>query len=204
MDFNLKRTAQITGLLLLSAAVTQIIYTALYASGGAVPRRLLWGTEAILFVMMAAFAGSALARTSKRHLAWSAITAAAILNVIQVGIGLTQFGPFFEAAGEVEALAPAAGSVVALSFMVYNAAKILLALALIDFGLGRRGSGSVWSGWICVLLGLTALVSNVASMAAGRDVFGGIPIAGGSGVVATVLLGLTLLTWPDQADRARS
>lgn len=194
MEFDLKRTAQITGLLLLVAAVTQAIYTALYVAEADVPRQLLWGTEGFLFVLMAAFAGSAMAQDDRHHLAWSAIAAASVLNVVQVGIGLTQFGPFFEASDAVEGLAPAAMSVVALSFMIYNAAKVLLALALIVFGMARLNAGSKLLGGASALIGLVALVTNTASMAAGRDVFGEhLPLAGGSGVLATVLLALCLL-----------
>lgn len=194
MEFDLKRTAQITGLLLLVAAVTQAIYTALYVAEADVPRQLLWGTEGFLFVLMTAFAGSAMAQDDRHHLAWSAIAAASVLNVVQVGIGLTQFGPFFEASDAVEGLAPAAMSVVALSFMIYNAAKVLLALALIVFGMARLNAGSKLLGGASALIGLVALVTNTASMAAGRDVFGEhLPLAGGSGVLATVLLALCLL-----------
>jgi len=194
MEFTLKRTAQITGILLLLAAVTQSIYTALYLSAADVPRQLLWGTEGLLFVLLAAFAGSAMMQADRHHLAWSAITAAAILNVVQVGVGLTMFGPFFEASGEVEALAPAARSVVAFSFMVYNAAKVLLALALIVFGIAKLNAGSTPLGGASAAVGLVALVANAASMAAGRNVFGELPVAGASGVLATVLLALCLLT----------
>ncbi len=200
MEFDFKRTAQITGILLLVAAVTQAIYTALYMSEADVPRQLLWGTEGFLFVMMAAFAGSALVQTNRHHLAWSAITAASVLNVVQVGVGLTMFGPFFEAAGNLEALTPAARSVVAFSFMVYNGAKILLALALIVFGMARLSAGSQLMGGLSAAVGLVALVSNTASMAAGRDVFGDLPLAGGSGVLATILLGLCLLNLQDKAE----
>ncbi len=196
MEFDLKRTALITGALLILAAITQSIYTALYVSEAEVPRQLLWGTEGLLFVLLAAFAGSGMAQSPTQSLAWSAITAAAILNVVQVSIGLAQFGPFFEAAGTVEGLAPAAGSVVALSFMIYNAAKILLALALIVLGLAKREAGSGLIGSVSVLVGAIALVANAASMAAGRDVFGELPLAGGSGVLATLLLGVCLLTLP--------
>ncbi len=202
MQLTLQRTVQITGLLLFLAAVTQAIYTALYVSEAEVPRQLLWGTEGFLFVMMAAFAGSALVQVDRQQLAWSAITAAAVLNVVQVGVGLTMFGPFIEAAGELEALAPAAGAVVAFSFMVYNAAKVLLALALIVFGWSRRLTGSQLLGGASVAVGVVALVSNTASMAAGRDVFGELPLAGGSGVIATVLLAVCLLTLPDTAAEA--
>ncbi|MFT4872717.1 thiamine biosynthesis protein ThiC [Congregibacter sp.] len=197
MDFTFKRSAQITGLLLLLAAVTQAIYTALYVSEADVPRQLLWGTEGFLFVMLAAFAGSAMVQTDRQHLAWSAITAAAVLNVVQVSIGLTMFGPFFEASGDVEGLAPAAKAVVAFSFMVYNAAKVLLALALIVFGLTGLKAGSRLLGGASALVGIVALLSNTASMAAGRDIFGDLPLAGASGVLATALLALCLLTLPD-------
>ena len=202
LNFQFRRTAQITGLMLLLAAATQAIYTALYISEANVPRQFLWGTEGLLFVLMAAFAGSALAQADRQHLAWSAITAAAVLNVVQVGIGLTMFGPFFEAAGQVEGLMPAARAVVAFSFMVYNAAKVLLALALIAFALERLNAGSKLLGGAGAVLGLVALVSNTASMAAGRDVFGELPLAGASGVLATVLLGLCLLSLPEVSEES--
>jgi hypothetical protein len=203
MEFTLKRTAQLVAGLLLLAALTQAVYTALYLAEANVPRQLLWGTEGLLFVLLAALAGSALAQAGRLHLAWSAIMAAAVLNVVQVGVGLTLFGPFFEAAGEAEALAPAAGAVVAFSFMVYNAAKVLLALALIVFGADRLVAGSRLLGGASVAVGIVALVSNAASMAAGRDVFGELPLAGGSGVLATVLLAVCLLALDDDVVEAR-
>lgn len=193
MEFTFKRNAQITAVLLLIAAITQAIYTALYASGADVPRQLLWGAESILFTLLAAFAGAALVQTRRHQLAWAAITAAAVLNVVQVGVGLTMFGPFFEAAANVEGVAPAARAVVAFSFMVYNAAKVLLALGLLVIGLEIIGAGSVLLGRASAATGVVALVSNSASMAAGRDVFGDLPLAGASGVLATVLLAVCLL-----------
>jgi len=196
MENTFDRTVKYTAILLALAAVTQSIYTALYVSEAEVPRQLLWGTEAILFTLMAAVAGSALVQTKRYHLAWSAITAAAVLNVVQVGVGLTMFGPFFEAAGEVEAFAPAAGAVVAFSFMVYNAAKVLLAIALIVLGLARLRAGSKALGGVSALVGIVAFISNALSMAMGRDFSGELPIAGGSGVLATVLLAVCLFTLP--------
>ncbi len=193
MQLTLQRTTQITGVLLLIAVVTQVIYTAFSVSGAEVPRQLLWGIEGLLFLLLAAFAGSALVQADRLQLAWSAITVAAILNVVQVSVGLTMFVPFYAAAGEVEALAPVASAVVALSFMVYNAAKVLLALALTVFGLASRRAGSQLLGGVSVVVGIVAMVSNAASMAAGRNVFGELPLAGGSGVLATVLLAVCLL-----------
>ncbi len=192
MDFTFKRTAQITAALLLIAAVTQAVYTALYVAEADVPRQLLWGSESVLFVLMAAFAGSAMVQTNKLHLGWAAIAMASVLNVIQVGIGLTQFGPFFEAAGNVEGLEPAAMSVVAYSFMVYNGAKALLALAAIVFGMAALKAGSKALGGVTALVGAVAFIANNLSMAMGRDFSGELPIAGGSGVLATILLALVL------------
>jgi hypothetical protein len=77
---------------------------------------MFMGPEGILFALPATFAGSALAQIQKQSLALPAIFSAAVLNVVQVGVGLTQFGPLREASLEVEGLSPAAGSVVAFSF----------------------------------------------------------------------------------------
>ncbi|MEM9396526.1 MAG: thiamine biosynthesis protein ThiC [Pseudomonadota bacterium] len=206
MEFTLRRNAQLTAVLLFTASITQIVYTALYVAEANVPRQFLWGTESLLFVLMAAVAGAALSQTERHHLAWAAIAAASVLNVVQVGVGLTMFGPFYEAAGELEAVTPAAKAVVAFSFHSYNAAKILLALALIVFALAGRaamaqsaaasGGPKVLSG-LGLLVGLIAFVSNTASMAAGRDVFGELPLAGGSGVLSAILLGVILLSVTD-------
>lgn len=200
MELTFNRTVQVTGLLLLLVAVTQATYTAFSLLDAQVPRQFLWGTECLLFVLLAAFAGSAMVQAERQQLAWSAITAAAVLNVIQVSIGLSMFGPFFEAAGAIEGLTVAARSVVAFSFIVYNAAKVLLALALIVFGLARLAGGSKLLGGASALIGFVALVSNTASMTVGRNVFGDLRLAGASGVLATVLLAICLLTLSDKAD----
>jgi hypothetical protein len=193
MEFTQQRTITITAVLLLIAAVTQAIYTALYLTMPEISRAPLWGIEGFLFVMLAACAGSALAQAKRLHLGWSAIAAAAVLNVVQVGVGLTMFGPFGDAAGADPAFAPLIGAVVAFSFMVYNAAKVLLALAAIVFGSARMSAGSKVLGGLTALVGVVALVSNALSMALGRDFSGELPIAGGTGVLATLLLALCLL-----------
>lgn len=193
MQFTFQRTATITAALLLAAAITQAIYTALYLAMPDVPRGFLWGTEGFLFVLLAAFAGSALVQAKQLHLGWSAIAMAAVLNVVQVGVGLTMFGPFGEAAGADPAFAPLIGAVVAFSFMVYNAAKVLLGLAAIVFGLARMNAGGKALGGLTAVVGAVALVANTLSMALGRDFSGELPLAGGSGVLATLLLALCLL-----------
>ncbi len=192
MQFTLKRTVQITAALLILAAVTQALYTALYIAEADIPRQWLWGLEGLLFVLLAAFAGSAMADSKRFSLGFSAILAAAILNVVQVGVGLTMFGPFRDAATAVEGTAPAASGIVAFSFMVYNAAKILLGLAAMVFGMAKMIAGAKALGGLTAAIGVVALVTNTFSMAMGRSVFGELPLAGGSGVLATLLLALCL------------
>ncbi len=192
MEFTLKRTVQVLVFLIFAAAVSQPLYTALYLGAPDVDRGWLWGLEALIFVLMAAFAGSALAQSKRYSLGFSAIAMSAVLNVVQVGVGLTMFGPFREASQASEALAPAAGAVVAFSFMVYNAAKILLGLAALVFGMAKMNEGAKVLGGITVAIGAVAMIANTLSMALGRGFSGDLPLAGGSGVLATVLLALCL------------
>lgn len=123
---------------------------------------------------------------------FAAITAAAVLNVVQVCVGLTMFGPFREVATADPTFAPAAGAVVGFSFMVYNAAKTLLGFAAVIFGLARLKAGSKVLGGAAVAIGAIAMLSNAIVMIAGIDGFFPRPVAGGTGVVATLLLGLCL------------
>ena len=129
MELTQSRTVKTIALLLLLATITQPIYTALYLGAPEVDRQFLWRFEGLLFVMMAAFAGSALVMAKRYTLGFSAIAFSAVLNVVQVGVGLTQFGPFRDAAEANPELGGVAFSVVAFSFFGYNAAKILLGLA---------------------------------------------------------------------------
>ena len=194
MEFTQRQNTQALSALLFVTVVTQAIYTALFVSGSDIPRAWLWGLEGILFVLVAAIAGSALVKARKYTLGFSAIFASGILNLVQVGVGLTQFGPFREAAQGVEAVAPAAGAVVAFSFFVYNAAKILLGIAAVVFGTAisqtDTQSGFKWLGRLTVLLGFVAIATNAFVMMFGR--IQAIP-SGATGVVATLLLAVCLL-----------
>jgi hypothetical protein len=194
MEFTNTRIAQITAYLLLTVAVTQAAYTALYIAKISGPRELLWGLEGLLFTILAAFAGAAMVQAKHHHLGWSAIAVSAVLNVVQVSVGLTMFGPFREVAGEVEALAPAAGAVVALSFMIYYAAKLLLGLAAIVFGMAKLNAGSKALGGLTALVGVVAVVANAMLIVFGRDGLLPSSVAGGSGVVATLLLALCVIS----------
>lgn len=194
MELTQNRTVKIVAALLLLAAISQPIYTALYIGAPEIDRQFLWGLEGLLFVLMAAFAGSALVMAKRYTLGFSAIAFASVLNVVQVGVGLTQFGPFREAAEANPELGGVAFSVVALSFFGYNAAKILLGLAAVVFGMTKMGKGSKALGGLTVLVGAVAFVANTLVMMFGLDGFLPSPVAGGSGVLATLLLAICLFS----------
>jgi len=190
MEFSKNQNIRILATLLILIVISQAIYTALYVAAKDVPRLWLWGIEGLLFVIIMAIAGSALVQAKQYTLGFSAIFASAILNLIQVGIGLTQFVPFREVATNVEAIAPAASSVVALSFFIYNAAKILLGIGALVFGSAISQNGSKLLGRITMLAGVAAIVTNAIVMMFGR--MQAIP-SGAIGVVATLLLAICLL-----------
>lgn len=192
MEFSHKRTVQITSYLLLALAITQALYTILYIADVSVPRQLLWGLEGFLFTILTAFAGAAMVQAKSYQVGWAAIAFSAVLNVVQVSIGLTMFGPFREAAGQLELLGPLAGSVVALSFMLYNAAKLLLGFAALIFGIAKLHAGAKALGGLTAVVGVVAIFANVILVVFGRDAFLPPVIAGGSGVFATLLLALCL------------
>lgn len=198
MDLTQSRTVKIIAILLLLAAVTQPIYTALYLGAPEFDRQFLWGLEGLIFVLLAAFSGSALVMAKRYTLGFSAIAFSAVLNVVQVGVGYTQFGPFREAAEANPDLSGVAFSVVAFSFFGYNAAKILLGLAAVVFGMAKMKAGGKALGGATVLVGAVALVANTLVMMFGLN--GGVPspIAGGSGVLATLLLAICLFGVSDQ------
>ena len=199
MELTQSRTVKIIAILLLLAAISQPIYTALYLGAPEVDRSLIWGIEGFIFVVLAAFAGSALVMAKRYTLGFSAIAFSAALNVIQVGVGVTQFGPFREAAIAVSDLEGVASSVVEFSFFGYNAAKILLGLAAIVFGMAKLKQGGKLLGGLTVLFGAAAFVANSIIVVVSRDGFLPSPVAGGTGVVATLLLALCLFSVADDS-----
>jgi len=194
MEFTEKRTIKIVAILLLLAAISQPIYTALYLKAPEVDRQILWGLEGLLFVLLATFAGSAMVMAKRYALGFSAIAFSAVLNVMQVGVGLTQFGPFREAATANPELGGVAFSVVAFSFFSYNAAKILLGLAAVVFGMAKMNGGNKALGGATALVGAVAFVTNTLVMMFGLKGFLPSQIAGGSGVLATLLLAMCLFS----------
>ncbi len=194
MNFTNIRTIQITAYLLLALVVSQTLFTILYVAEINFSRQLFWGLEGLLFTILAAFAGAAMVQSKDYQVGWSAIAFSAVLNVVQVSIGLTMFGPFREVSSQLDALGPATGAVVALSFMIYYAAKLLLGFAALIFGIAKMTEGSRTLGGLTALVGVVAMLANAILIAFGPDAFLPSPVAGGSGVLATLLLALCLMS----------
>lgn len=197
MELTWKRAASYTAILLIAVAVTQAAYTVLYVAAPEMDRLFLWRIEATLFIVLSAVAGAAFVKAKSLTLGWSAIFVSAILNFVQVGVGLVMFGPFREAAEAAESAAPMAGSIVAFSFFIYNGAKALLGLAAIVFGMAKLNAGGKALGGLTAFVGVVAFVSNIVVMAFGLSTSitgGGLMPSGASGVLATVLLAVCLLS----------
>ena len=194
MEFTHKRTTLITASLLLALAITQAIFTALYSAEISFSRQYAWGLEAVVFTLLVAFAGSAMVQAKNAQLGWSAITFSAILNIVQVSIGLTLFSTFGKVAGAVEGAQPLIGGVVSLSFMIYYAAKLLLGLAALVFGLSFLAKGGKAIGGLTALAGGVAMLANSILITFGRNGFLPSAVAGASGMIATLLLAICLIS----------
>ncbi|MEM7457826.1 MAG: thiamine biosynthesis protein ThiC [Pseudomonadota bacterium] len=193
MDMTERGVAKTVALLLLLAAITQPIYTAFFIGAPEIDRRFLWRVEGLLFIMLACFAGTGLVLAKRYALGFSAIAFAAIFKLLAVGLGLTQFFPF-AAAGEINAdLSEVATSIVAFSFFCYNAANVLLGLAAIAFGLAKWAEHSRAIGAMTTGAGIIALTTNAVVMMFGFQGILPSPVAGSSGVLATVLVVTCLL-----------
>lgn len=193
MDITERSAAKTVALLLLLAAITQPIYTAFFIGAPEVDRRFLWRIEGLLFIVLAGFAGAGLVLAKRYALGFSAIAIAAVLKLLAVGLGLTQFFPF-NAAGEMNAdLSEVATLIIGFSFFCYNSANVLLGLAAIVFGLARWADQSRAIGTITTLVGIIALTANAIVMMFGFQGVLPSPVAGASGVLATVLLAVCLL-----------
>lgn len=194
MEFTNKRTMLITASLLLVLAITQAIFTALYSAEISFSRQFAWGLEALVFTVLVAFAGAAMVQAKNSQLGWSAIAFSAVLNIVQVSIGLTLFSSFGKVAGAVEGAQPLIGGVVALSFMIYYAAKVLLGLAAVIFGMTSIAKGGKAIGGLTALAGVVAMFANGILISFGRDGFLPSGVAGASGMIATLLLAVCLIS----------
>ena len=74
MELTQAKTIKIVAALLLLSAITQPIFTALFLGApDFASRQVIWGLEGLVFVFLAAFAGSALVMAKRYTLGFSAI-----------------------------------------------------------------------------------------------------------------------------------
>lgn len=187
-----RNAASVVAWALLVTVATQIFYITVVsnAESGDLLRRATWSIEAAAFTLVA-LAGMALAaRDRAASWAWAAIALSGILNLLQVGMGLSMFGPAGEARAQLPALM---GTVLAGAFFLYFHAKVLLGLAAIGFGrllLGTGGAAGKAVGGLAIGAGAIAAVLGALGIVVGMD---WVYPAGTAGTVATALLALALL-----------
>jgi len=182
MELTYRSAVKYTAILLLLTAISQPAYTVLKNFAPEVNRQFLWGIEGLLFVLMTAFAGSALVLAKRYTLGFSAIAFSAVREAAQANadLGAISF------------------SIYALSFFLYNAARVLLGLATIVFGMAKMNEGGKLLGGSAILVGVVALVTNALVMMFGIQGFMPRPIAGTSGFLATLLLALCMFRLDDK------
>lgn len=198
MEFTTRRSAAILVIALVSIVVTQIIYTLLSNAGADINRPVIWGVEAMLFLLIAVFGLVMAARTPSGAAIWAAIAAGGLLNVIQLGMGLAMFSPLQDGG---EAIAPVFSAVLGMAFFLYFAGKTLFGFAAILLGLRQLSAGGSLNkivGGLAALAGLAALIVNGLAMAMGMDL---VFPAGATGTVATLLLAIAIALYSDPHPR---
>lgn len=193
MELTQARTVNVIGYMLIALAISQPIYTAMFLGAPDIDRLFMWRLEAIIFVLLAAFAMSAAITAKQFALGFSAIALAALLKLFAVGLGLTQFWPF-AAAGEANPdLAEVATSIVALSFFSYNAGNILLGLAAVVFGTEKSRMRGGFVARATTIVGALAIIGNALVLVFGFQGAIPSPVGGATGVLASALIGVCLI-----------
>ncbi len=189
MTLSINSAVKLAAITMLAVVATQLIYVGADPIGYTFNSKIIWTIEAIAFSGMALGALLVSARSGALQLAAAAIAVGAILNVVQVGMGLAMFGPLREAG---EALAPAFSAVLAGAFWFFFAGKALFGLAGILIGLGLWGQSGLTKAiaGLAILTGLAALLVNGAALGVGMDL---VFPAGATGTAATLFAALALL-----------
>ena len=182
------RPLSIIPILLVTIVLTQILYIVKSTYKIEIPSSAVWSLEAVAFLAIAVLALVAMLQKGALALAWAAIAMGSLLNVLQVGMGLTMFAPLSDAG---EALVPVYEAVVAAAFYLYFAGKILFGFAAVVAGmtlLRNTGSARV-AGALAAVAGLAAIVVNLGGIVVGMP---WLYAAGATGTLATLLLALAL------------
>lgn len=189
MTFTPRGAAVVVAIAMLATVATQLFYVGVVSpSDDALLRKITWMTEMALYSLVTAVALALVARGTM-PLVWSAIALAGVVNVVQVGIGLAEFGPAGEASDP-----KVFASVLGGAFFLYFHGKAMIGLAAAGAGIAAWGEGTTPAktlGAISIVAGLVAAGLNLLGMANGM---GWIFPAGAAGTVATAMLGATVLT----------
>lgn len=159
-----RNAAALVALTLIGSIATQLLYFAALSGVGIVEgwplRSAIWGTEVILFTLMAVAALVGLARDPRFPVIYAALAVSALVNLVQAAIGLVGFLPAGEAG---DAGGVVLQTVLGVSFLLYFLAKALIGLAGIGLGLKlwTRGTGAAkFVGGAAILVGLAAAAVN--------------------------------------------
>lgn len=188
MTFTPRGAASIVAFALLATVATQLFYIGVVSpSDDALLRKITWVSEMALFSLIAVAALSLAARGTM-PLVWAAVALSGIVNVIQLGIGLAEFGPAGEASDP-----KVFASVLGGAFYLYFHGKAMIGMAAIGAGMAAFGQGRTWVkalGVAAIVAGFAAAVLNLLGMANGMDL---VFAAGAAGTAATALFGLTVI-----------
>ena len=179
------------GAALLVTVASQLFYIGVVSgSENEMLRPLTWFTELFAFLIVAILSFALAGRRTENAALWSAIGVSGVLNLLQVGMGLSMFRPAMEAS---ETLPQLFAAILAGAFFLYFLAKLVLGIvaAAIGIGLLRRDGGLVKAGGsFSLLAGLAAFGLNLMAMV---DAKAWTFPAGGAGTLATALVGIGLV-----------
>lgn len=190
MGLSARHTAFYAALCMIIVVITQALYMINRSAELGIDPTIIWTIEAATFLAMTVFALVTLMGSTGMQIAWAAIAAGGLLNVIQVGMGLAMFGPLKDAG---EAMAPAFQAVLAGAFFFYFAGKFLFGIAgtVLGWALFKRAA-PMWKlvGGLSVITGLAAAAANLAGMAVGMDM---VILAGAAGTAVTLLAAIAAI-----------
>lgn len=188
MTYSNRGAALIAAIALLATVATQIFYIGVVSpTDDALLRKATWTTEMALFSLVFV-AAMPLAARSKAPLVWSAVALAGLVNVIQVGMGLAEFGPAREAADE-----QVFRTVLNGAFFLYFHGKAMIGMAAIGLGIPAFRRPALLArilGGLSIIAGIAAAGLNLLGMANGMEM---VFPAGAAGTVVTALFALTVI-----------
>lgn len=188
LDQSASKADAMLPLLLGSIVLTQIVYIAKSALEIEIASTAIWSVETLLFLAIAVLGLVAMLQRTSLAPAMAGIALGGLVNVLQVGMGLTLFAPLSNAG---DAMAPVYESVVAMAFFLFFSGKLLFGFAAFVVGthLSRHGGPVRFVGLSAIISGIVALLVNTGGIALGMD---WLYPAGATGTIATALLALAL------------